>query len=461
MIPNSLRFRLLGAAAIVILFAVQIVGVVLLLLFEHNVLRWVHSELDATLDQLATFLSHDADGTPRLANELADAHFRQRLSGRYWQVSADGQVLLRSRSLGSAALNTKDFSNLKQGEIARQPLVGPDGQQLYGAVRRVVFAPPGPGLKAPDYLLIAAMDVAEIRALDALNSQLRGNVLAVLAVLFTVLLFAAWLQVQVGLSPLEVLRTGLEKIRIGNARRLTDEVPSELRPLVDETNRLLEAQEHAIDAARATAGDLAHGIKTPLTALTVLVAKIREEHKTELAAEFDHHLKSLNRHVERELRRARTAARATVTQRASVGPIVGRLLRTMETLPRGDQIDWTLDCPVEVIAPVDEEDLTEVLGNLLDNARKWARSEVGIAVRSVADKVEISVEDDGPGVPEDARARVMRRGTRLDESVPGWGLGLSIVKTVVEAYGGEMVLESSPRGGLLVKLRFSSQSRLR
>lgn len=428
-------------------------------MFERNVLRLVHSELDATLDQLATFLKQDADGTPRLSNELADAYFRQRLSGRYWQVSADAKVLLRSRSLGNAALDTKEFSNLKQGDIIRQPLTGPDKQQLYGAVRRVVFEPAGPGQRAADYLLIAAMDVAEIRALDALNSQLRGDVLAALGVLATVLIFAAWLQVHVGLSPLEILRTGLEKIRVGNARRLSDQVPSELRPLVDETNRLLVAQEDAIDAARATAGDLAHGIKTPLTALTVLVAKVREEQKTELAAEFDHHLKSLNRHVDRELRRARTAARATVTQRTSVAPIVGRLFRTMETLPRGDRIDWRLDCPAEVIAPVEEEDLTEVLGNLLDNARKWARSEVSVAARSVAGNVELSVEDDGWGVPEDGRARVMRRGTRLDESVPGWGLGLNIAKTVVEAYGGEMALESSARGGLLVRLRFSQSGR--
>jgi signal transduction histidine kinase len=458
LIPKSLRFRLLGAAVIVILVAVQVAGVTLLVLFERNVLRLVHSELDTTLEQLATFLSQDENGKPRLLNELTDARFRQRLSGRYWQISANGEVLLRSRSLGSAALDTTGFADLKQ-DVRRQPLIGPDKQQLYGAVRRVVFEPAGSGRQVIDYLLIAAMDVAEIRALDALNGQLRGDVLAALGLLAIILIGAAWVQVLVGLSPLEVLRTGLEKIRVGKASRLSDDVPSELRPLVDETNRLLEAQENAIDAARARAGDLAHGIKTPLTALTVLVDKLRNEQKTELAGELDHHLKVLGRHAERELTRTRIAARATVAQRTSVAPIVGGLFRTMEKLPRGDRIDWRLDCDPEVMAPVEEEDLAEILGNLLDNARKWARSEVSITVRSLGGNTELSVDDDGPGVPEDDRARVMRRGTRLDESVPGWGLGLNITKAVVEAYGGEMALENSARGGLSVRLSLPQSAR--
>jgi signal transduction histidine kinase len=459
LIPKSLRFRLLGAAVIVILVAVQVAGVTLLVLFERNVLRLVHSELDATLEQLTAVLGRDESGMPQLQNELADARFRQRLSGRYWQVSANGAVLLRSPSLGSAELDTAGFADLKQG-IRRQPLIGPDKQQFYGAGMRVVLQAPGSGSRATSYLLIAAMDVAEIRALDALNVQLRGDVLAALGLLATILIAAAWVQVLVGLSPLEVLRTGLEKVRVGKARRLSDDenVPSELRPLVDETNRLLEAQENAINAARARAGDLAHGIKTPLTALTVLVDRLREE-KTELAGELDHQLKVLGRHVERELTRSRAAANTTLAQRTSVAPIVGRLFRTMERLPRGDRIDWRLDCDPEAAAPVEEEDLAEVLGNLLDNARKWARSEVSIAVRSVAGSTELSVDDDGPGVPEDNRVLVMRRGTKLDESVPGWGLGLNIAKAIVEAYGGEMTLESSTSGGLSVRLRLPQSAR--
>jgi signal transduction histidine kinase len=449
LIPKSLRFRLLGGAVAVILITVQIAGIVLLGSFNSNVLRLVHSELDNTLTQLATFLSRDENGNPRLVDDLADEQFRRRYSGRYWQISANGKSLLRSRSLGDAQLDAEPLPSFENGAW-RQRLVGPDKQNLYAAVRRVILEPAAPGQPRADYVLIAAMDVAEIRALDALNGQLRGDVLAALGVLSLLLIAAAWLQVSFGLRPLELLRKGLENIRVGKVRRLSTEVPSEVRPLVEETNRLLEAQEKTIDAARARAGDLAHGLKTPLTVLSVMVKRLRDEHKTELATELDQHLKGLTRHVERELRRSRIAA--TLGLNTFVAPIVGRLLRTMEKLPRGDHIEWSLDCSLDLAAPVEEEDLTEVLGNLLDNARKWARSEVHITGRLRTNKVELLIEDDGPGVPEADRALVMRRGTRLDETVPGSGLGLGIVKAIVEAYGGEIDLANSARGGLSVRL---------
>jgi signal transduction histidine kinase len=140
-----------------------------------------------------------------------------------------------------------------------------------------------------------------------------------------------------------------------------------------------------------------------------------------------------------------------------VHPLATRLLRTMERLPRGDRLAWRLDCAPDFAAPVEEVDLAEILGNLLDNARKWARSEVTVAANSAAGGVELAIEDDGPGVSEPDRALVMRRGARLDESVPGSGLGLNIARAVVEAYGGMMALERSARGGLLVRLRFPRQ----
>ena len=457
MIPNSLRFRLLGAAVIIILVAVQIAGAMLLVLFERNVLRLVHAELDAALEQLAGFLGRDENGKPQLTNSSADAQFRQRFSGRYWQISGDGSVLLRSRSLGTAELDTRTIPDSKVG-VWRQPLVGPDDQKLYGSLRRITFEPIAPGQQATDFLLVVATDVAEIRALDALNGQLRGDVFVALALLATLLIAAAWVQVLVGLRPLEVLRTGLEAIRVGNARRLSDKVPSELQPLVSETNRLLEAQEKALETARSRAGDLAHGLKTPLTALTMLAGRLRDEHKADFAGELEQQLNGLNKHVERELSRARIAANTTMAW-TSVEPIVTRLFKTMEKLPRGDGIDWRLNCEPELIAPVEEADLAEILGNLLDNARKWARSEVSIKARSIAESVDLLIDDDGPGVPDTDRARVMRRGMRLDESVPGWGLGLNITKAIVEAYGGKMILDRSASGGLSVRVNLPWSAR--
>ena len=453
MIPNSLRFRLFGLAIIVIIAAVQIAGGMLLFMFERNVYLLVHTELDTALELLAKLVGRDQNGTPKLNYDSVDAHLRQRISGRYWQISANGEVLLRSGSLGNAELDIGSGSDGKQGSW-RQAFAGPDNQRLYGSFRRIVLEPTVHGQQAVDFLLVVAMDVAEIRALDALNGQLRSDVFAALALLAVLLIVAAWTQVLMGLRPLEVLRTGLENIRVGKARRLSDKVPSELQPLVDETNRLLEAQEKAIETARARADDLAHGLKTPLTALTVLAGKLRQEHKTDYAGELEQQLNGLTKHVERELTRTRIAASKSIAKRTSVESLVRRLFRTMEKLPRGDVIEWSLDCEPNLIAPVEEADLAEVLGNLLDNARKWARSEVRMTARSFGEGVELVVRDDGPGIPECDRARVMRRGIRLDESMPGSGLGLNIANAIVEAYGGTMVLDSTAHGGLLVRLRF-------
>jgi signal transduction histidine kinase len=296
--------------------------------------------------------------------------------------------------------------------------------------------------------------VAEIGTLDTLNSQLRINIFIALGLLALILIAAAWAQVSLGLHPLEILRTGVENIRVGNARRLSDDVPIEVQPLVTESNRLLEAQEKAIDAARARAGDLAHGLKTALTVLAMVAEKLRQRHEHDLAGEMQQQLIVLNAHVERELTRTRIAANSTVKQRTIVKPLAERLLRTMERLPRGDRLSWRLDCALDFAAPVEEVDLAEILGNLLDNARKWARTEVTITAWSVAGDVQLAIGDDGPGVSESDRDLVMRRGARLDESVPGSGLGLSITRAAVEAYGGKMALEGSSAGGLRVLLRF-------
>jgi signal transduction histidine kinase len=454
LIPNSLRVRLLGAAVVIIVLAVELVGLMVLLLFDRHVITLVRSELDSALDHLALSLSLDEDGKPSLSGELPDVRFRQRFAGRYWQVSADDRPLLRSASLGEDSLPIPAV----RGDSWQQPLAGPDKQQLYASFRRVVLKRAGHERYTNAYLLVVAMEVTEIVWLDARNAQLRDNIFIALGILAMTLIAAAWAQVSIGLQPLELLRTGVESIRVGNARRLSDDVPREVQPLVTETNRLLDAQEKAIEAARARAGDLAHGFKTPLTALAMLAQKLRRQQETGLAGELEQQLKGLNAHVERELSRTRIAANTMVAQRTLVHALATRLLRTMEKLPRGDHLDWTLRCATDLVAPVEEVDLAEVLGNLLDNARKWARSEVTLtAVRSTVGDLEILIEDDGPGVSESDRAHVMRRGTRLDESVPGSGLGLNIARGIVEAYGGKMALESSASGGLGVRLSLPRQ----
>lgn len=449
MIANSLRFRLLGAAAIVIVIALQIAGAALLVLFELNVMRQIDYGLDADIEQLIANVERKTGDEIELSTEPADPRFRRPLAGRYWQITSEKATMMRSRSLWDDVLVTGPAPDPKQG-VKRISLAGPSRQRLYGAVRSIILEPDSPGQSELRLVLVAAMDAREIATLKA---RFRGDVATSLGVLALLLIAAAWAQVSLGLEPLEVLRTSVERVRLGQAGSVEGSLPQELQPLAAETNRLLEVQAAAIERARARAGDLAHGLKTPLMALAVMAQRLRDEGQRQLAEDIEMHLRQLSAHIERELARTRIAAEAGLKRHTALGSILDRVLRTMRTLPRGDDIDWRVECEPGLVLPLDEADLAEILGNVLDNARKWARTVVEIKAQRGDGSIELSFEDDGPGVPAQDYALVLRRGLRLDESKPGYGLGLAIVKEIVEAYGGQMELSASRCAGLTVLLR--------
>jgi signal transduction histidine kinase len=187
-----------------------------------------------------------------------------------------------------------------------------------------------------------------------------------------------------------------------------------------------------------------------------LSQRLRDHGLESLAYEFAVHLKGLSAHLERELARARIAADAGLHQRAYLAPLIARIVNTVNKLPRGDELDWRIDCADHIVVLLDEVDLAEVLGNLLDNARKWASSAVVVTARVESHRVELSIEDDGCGIEPSERPIVLRRGKRLDERKPGSGLGLSIAKEIVEAYRGEIELCDSSLGGLAVRLRLGA-----
>ncbi len=447
MAVKSLRIRLLAAAAIVVGLVLVLAGFALVVVFERNVIRTIDIELDAYIDQLASILTRDENGHVIIDNELADPRFRRPYGGRYWQVSSEEGVLLRSRSLWDTLLEVNDAPAPGAG-VKRREIAGPDRQILYAAVSSIILEQGPPGQQEQRYVLVAAMDRAEV---NEINAKFGGDIIPALGVFAVLLIGAAWVQVSVGLTPLEKVRTGLEAVRLGEARRLDADVPLELQPLVAETNRLLDAQESALVKARARAGDLAHGLKTPLTALSMLADGLRNNGQAALAQDIQGHLQSLGQHVERELARSRIAAGAQ-TKRTLLEPTVSGLVKTISRLPGGDGIEWRVSSPPGLSAAVDEVDLAEVLGNLMDNARKWTKSMVAVKMDRRGHEVEVLVEDDGAGIPEHDRPRVLNRGIRLDERVPGTGLGLTIAKEIVEAYNGRLDLGRADIGGLRVAL---------
>lgn len=256
-------------------------------------------------------------------------------------------------------------------------------------------------------------------------------------------------------APLSRLRAGLSSVREGHSQRIEGDYPTEVEPLVDDLNALLEDRERAVARALTTAGDLAHGLKTPLAVLAQEAEQAGAAGHHDLATTLRHLVDRMQRQVDYHLARARAtaSARAAPGLRCAVLPSVEGLVRTMRRLYAGRELRIDVD-----VSPMHEvrgrsEDLDEMLGNLLDNACKWARSRVVISSSPEDARLLISVDDDGPGLDPPLRAQVLRRGVRADQRVQGSGLGLAIVSDLAELYGGSITLETSPLGGTRARLQ--------
>jgi signal transduction histidine kinase len=240
-------------------------------------------------------------------------------------------------------------------------------------------------------------------------------------------------------------------VRTGRTARLGTAFPDEVRPLAAEVDHLLEAQAQAITRARARAADLAHGLKTPLTVLATTAEDLRDRGDTVLADEVASVADAMRRHVDRELARARAAHPGREGRPVAALPVIERVVSVLRRTPRGHDLDWRIDVPAEADVAVEAQDLAEMLGNLAENAAKWASGVVRIAADPNGSL--LTIEDDGPGIPEAAIGTALVRGGRLDEAQPGSGLGLAIVSDLVETYGGTLTLDRSPLGGLHAAIR--------
>jgi signal transduction histidine kinase len=258
-----------------------------------------------------------------------------------------------------------------------------------------------------------------------------------------------WL-VRRGLAPLDELRTRLTNVREGREREVEGSYPTEVQPLVSDLNALLADRERAVERAIATAGDLAHGLKTPLA----ILLREAERADDEVAANIRQQVERMRRQVEYHLAHARANASAGVAPgvRCSVPESAHALARTMRQLHADRVLTIDVHVPAEQTIRGRREDLDEMLGNLVDNACKWARAHVRIESSAIEGNVVIVVDDDGPGLDPSMRDSVLQRGVRADETAPGSGLGLAIVRDLAALYGGSITLLDSPLGGLRARL---------
>jgi signal transduction histidine kinase len=430
---------MIGIAALWITLLLIVGGVALDRILTDAITRNFDDGMSYVMTAMIGSAEIGPDGEVLFNRPLADQRFMEPNSGLYYQISARGHEDWRSRSLWDRALTVKP-------NHSDQSLHSYNSKQFPGEDLRVIERTvilPGSDTR---WMFM----VAQARAgLDAQIKTLRTTLFNSFAVLALGLIVLATLQTLYGLRPLRKVRLEIVRMRAGEKSRVTEPMPSEVLPMVEELNALLAHNERQAEEARTHAGNLAHALKTPLT----VIMNAATAQAVDLGETVVREATTMRRQVDHHLARARAVGRRGAAQsRAEVWSSLTAVERAVQRLYPDTRID--MDGDKDAAVRVERQDLDEMLGNLIENAAKYGGGSVFATVRRAGDMVEILVEDDGAGIPEEARIRIFDRGVRLDSGKPGTGLGLAIVRDVAEIYGGGVVLEESEDlGGLLVRLR--------
>jgi len=429
---TSLRARLLLAG---VLGALLIVGVATALIgeaFYRANQRAFDRQLRAELDHLVALSESGTDGQPALPKPPDGSWFDAVYSGRYWQIDHGAQQI-RSRSLWDSALSPIDGA---PGALLLSDAVGPKGEPLRVASRDA---------RLPHSTERTRFTVAADRsALIADAAEFRWFVAVTMIVLTLVLLGVLWYQVRYVLAPLRHLSASVADVRCGLATRLeTATLPSEVAPLANHVNELLSHHERTVARARTAAQDLAHALKTPMSVLALEAANLGAGFPDVVRLE----LARMHAAVDRQTHGALTA---DPRERTPVAAVVARIMVVMERVHAARKVTFTNEVTDTLIFAGSTDDLEEMLGNLLDNAGKWATHAVHVSASRDGAFLQIGITDDGPGLPADQLAKVQDRGVRLDTRVPGSGIGLAIVRQIAESYGGHLQLTTT--GGLKATL---------
>jgi signal transduction histidine kinase len=449
---NSLAVRLFLWATAWTVVILIVTGVALSTLYRHAVERAFDRRLDVYLRTLVADVASPEDSGDKFPQSIGEPLFELPLSGWYWQVTRlDSKTpeVHSSRSLWDSSLpRLPTDRSAVESEYRQGYARGPEDQDLRLVERSIDLGADG------RYFVAVAGDASEI---DEETHNFNRAIVVTFTALTMALLLTTALQVRFGLAPLTRISERLAAIRSGRAERLEGEFPVEIAPLARETNALIEANREIVERARTHVGNLAHALKTPLS---VIVNEAATRGSDSFAQKVLEQADIMRDQVARQLERARLAARsARIGALVNVPPVVTALARSMEKLHREREIAIDVEVPEQAHFHGEQQDLEEMVGNLVDNGCKWARSRVAIEV--LADqlagegekaRVRIIVDDDGPGLSPSQREQVALRGQRLDETKPGSGLGLSIVVELARLYGGVLTLGTAPIGGLRAEL---------
>lgn len=455
---NSLAFRLFATSAAWTLLVLPLAGYLIYALYRED----VQVSFDAQLKKLLTALAVDSMNTtgdqPVPPQNLYEPLFEVTHSGWYWQIrpidNAEGRTLVSS-SLASEVLPSPydrkyPTDVTKSTDIRFMNVAGPTGETI-----RILEVIDTPG-HDPDKTKYSVIVAGPLNWLEETVAKFRNRLTTALSLFGLGLMGVTLFQVRFGLLPLRRIEQGLSSIRSGAAAKLDGQLPAEIEPLQSELNALIQSNNEIVDRARTQVGNLAHALKTPLAVIT---NEARED-KTAFASKVAEQAQIMRDQVSHYLDRARMAASAGAIGRVTpFEPVAEPLVRALERINRDKGIAIRMSVDRDAKFQGEKQDLEEMLGNLLDNACKWGRKHVQLKatvshsdVKSKTRRLAITVEDDGPGLTDEQRKKIGKRGMRLDETKPGSGLGLSIVSDLATSYRGSMALDASPLGGLLVRL---------
>ena len=432
---RSLSLRLLAFAAGSIALALALAWLVLGALFERHAERQLQAELEQHGLALIAALRLDADGLPRLDRQPSDPRFDRPASGLYWRLASPAGEL-RSRSLWDGRIEPAAPPQATGWSASNA--AGPFEARVMIAARAVRPDPGGP--------VVQVMVAANREPLAQARAAFEQETAVFLTVLWLTLALAAWVQVRLGLRPLAAVRDELDAMSLAAAARLDASAhPVEIRPLTQAINRVAQQRAEDIVRARQRARDLAHALKTPLTALRLEIATLPPD----AARRLSHSLSLVSGAVEGELARTGLQDRAGETD---VAQVVERILAVIGRTPDGQRIAFAKALAPGLDIPMAGDAALETLGAVIDNAVRHARSRVAISAGDEAGERWILVEDDGPGIPPDLRQIALARGGQLDERSGSHGLGLAIAQDFLLASGGRLQLAEADLGGLAVRM---------
>ena len=437
---NSLAQRLHIGLGLSLILLMALIG---WLIYDQNqrlVDDLVASRLQHDGEALLAALQFDAEGKVSLTKGSITAIYRQPLSGHYFLIVTEKNEVLRSRSLWDVELSSE---KLAAGEQHIRRVIGPSEQPL------LLWA--GGYRKGEQNITIM---VAE--DLSLLQQRLLENAILLLVLTGIFLFLILFIQRRIVLdsfAPLRQLANEIEQLERGDINQLTEAVPLEVQPLVIEVNRLLFLMGQRLQRSRTALGNLAHALKAPLNLLTQLADSETVQALPELKQELKEYSGQLSQLIDHELKRARLAGSGGAAQRFEAADELPPMIELLKRIYSDKPINIEASYPQTVIQNLDRNDMMELLGNLLDNACKWAKHKIVCRIE-VTDFVTVIVEDDGIGVTEEQLDKLTQRGSRIDESLPGHGLGLSIVNEIVELYQGSLQLDDSEElGGLRVTVQ--------